>query len=65
MQSSNEKKEKKSMAFAICAIMVGFTIGSVSSSCNITNEFLWTFWAILIAFQGIQITGDSFSEVKR
>lgn len=48
-------KDKKtiSISLGIMSIMAGFAIGSISSSSNISSEWLWVFWSIVIAYQGI------------
>lgn len=48
-------KDKKNMtiSLALMCCMAGFVIGSISSSSNISSEWLWVFWAVAIAFQGI------------
>lgn len=48
------------ISLAIMSCMVGYIIGSVSSSSNISTEWLWVFWAIAIAFQGV----PTFEEKK-
>lgn len=48
-----------SISLGIMCCMVGYTLGSVSSSSNINSEWLWVFWAIAIAYQGI---GFEFSK---
>ena len=45
--------EFKSVMLAICAILIGFSIASVSSSSNSTSESLWVFWSICIVWQGV------------
>ncbi|GEM02103.1 teichuronic acid biosynthesis protein TuaE [Halolactibacillus halophilus] len=57
-KSSN--KIEITISLAIMSSMVGYIVGSVSSSSNISSEWLWVFWAIAIAFQGI----PKFSENK-
>ncbi len=49
-------KIEVTISLAIMSSMVGYIIGSVSSSSNISSEWLWVFWAIAIAFQGISRT---------
>jgi len=44
--------------------MVGFVIGSVSSSSNINNEWLWVYWGIAVAYQGMQQEKLKISEVS-
>ncbi|MCL2312966.1 MAG: O-antigen ligase family protein [Firmicutes bacterium] len=45
-------ENEKIISLGFMCIMVGFVIGSISSSSNIGTEWLWVFWAITIAFQG-------------
>ena len=45
--------QTKSIALAIMCYQVGFIIGSISSSSNLYTEWLWIFWAVCVAFQGI------------
>lgn len=42
-------RRTQSLWIAVC--MVGFVMGGVSSSSNISTEWLWSFWAIAIAYQ--------------
>jgi teichuronic acid biosynthesis protein TuaE len=44
-----------SISLGIICFMVGYVIGSISSSSNISSEWLWVFWGIAIAYQGIEI----------
>lgn len=44
--------QTRAIAFGFLCCMVGFLVGSVSSSSNIKTEWLWIFWAVAIAFQG-------------
>ncbi len=43
-----------SLSLGIMCCLAGFTIGGISSSSNIGSEWLWVFWAIVIAYQGIE-----------
>lgn len=56
----NNKKDKNTrvLALAFLSCMVGFLIGSISASSNITVEWLWVFWAVAISFQGISTYGS-------
>lgn len=47
-------KLHRSISLSIMCCMSGFIVGSISSSSNIPCEWLWVFWAICIAFQGIE-----------
>lgn len=51
----SREKIDHSISLGIGFSMVGFIIGSLSSSSNLNNEWLWIFWAIAIAYQGIEI----------
>jgi len=58
--SSAYKKFKRSkdkvdisISLGIMCCMIGYVIGSISSSSNIKSEWLWVFWGIAIAYQGM------------
>lgn len=51
---TNDIREK-GLSNVLCAFMLGYIIGGISSSSNITNECLWVFWAICISYQGMVI----------
>lgn len=51
-----------SISLGIAFSMVGFIIGSISSSSNLNNEWLWVFWAIAIAYQGIEIRNADYKK---
>lgn len=53
-----EDKLGMSLSLGIMCIMAGYTVGSVSSSSNIKHDWLWIFWAIIIAYQGIREKGS-------
>jgi len=40
------------ISLGILCCLAGYIIGGVSSSSNMDSEWLWTFWAIVIAYQG-------------
>lgn len=42
----------KSISLGVLCCMFGFLIGSISSSSNIRVEWLWVFWAVVVALQG-------------
>lgn len=44
----------KYVSIAICCILTGFTIASVSSSSNMNNEWLWMFWGVCISYEGLR-----------
>lgn len=50
---SAKNKKSVSIALGIICCMVGYIIGSISSSSNLISEWLWCFWGISVAFQGI------------
>lgn len=51
-QSSGNKRDK-SISLGILCCAVGFIVGSISASSNISVEWLWCFWAICIVYQGV------------
>lgn len=48
----------RSISTGILCSMAGFLIGSMSSSSNINCEWLWVFWAIVIAYQGLNVENE-------
>lgn len=42
----------KSISLGVLCCMFGFLIGGISSSSNIRVEWLWVFWAVVVALQG-------------
>lgn len=46
------------LSAGILSIMVAYIIGGISSSSNMNAEWLWVFWAIAIAYQGVQPKAD-------
>jgi len=57
-------REIRAIAMAISSIMASYIIAGISSSSNMTNEFLWVFWAICIIFQGIMHEDEGEAELK-
>lgn len=49
----SRSKVDMSMSLGIMCFMIGYVIGSISSSSNISSEWLWVFWGIAIAYQGV------------
>ncbi len=47
------KDEMKALYLSICSIMIGFIVGSISSSSNFTSETLWIMWGLIICLQGV------------
>lgn len=43
----------KSISLGIMCFMVGYVVGAISSSSNISGEWLWVFWGIAVAYQGM------------
>ncbi|MCI9132641.1 MAG: O-antigen ligase family protein [Lachnospiraceae bacterium] len=43
----------KAIGVSICAIMFGYVIVGIGASSNMTNEWLWIFWGVCIAYQGV------------
>lgn len=41
------------IGLSISAFMFGYSVTSLGSSSNMTSEYLWVFWAICIAYQGL------------
>lgn len=42
-----------SISLGTMCFIGGYIIGSISSSSNINSEWLWVFWGIVVAYQGI------------
>jgi len=61
-----ESKENLSstLSLGMLCFLIGFIVASVSSSSNINKEWLWIFWAIVIAFQGLPMSSEKHSETK-
>ncbi|MGE4284703.1 MAG: O-antigen ligase family protein [Clostridia bacterium] len=51
--SKTENKEVSVIATFIACSLAGFVIGAVSSSSNISSEWLWVYMAVVIAFVGV------------
>jgi len=52
---TSKDKTEIYIALSMIGALVAFSIGSVSSSSNISNYSIWVFFAIAIAFQGLLI----------
>lgn len=48
--------KQKNVSLYIAALMVGFIVGSISSSSLISLEWNWVLWGIVISYQGIMCT---------
>ncbi len=53
------KGPEAAIAIAFASFMAGFVIAGISSSTHMTNEWLWVFWGLLIAYQGVSLESDS------
>ena len=49
----NNNKMNKTLSISFISCMAAYVIGSISASSNISAEWLWVFWALAIAYQGI------------
>jgi teichuronic acid biosynthesis protein TuaE len=49
----NNNKMNKTLSISFISCMAAYIIGSISASSNISAEWLWVFWALAIAYQGI------------
>jgi len=61
--SSNDKFIKSTSLSLLC-YSVAFIISSVSSSSNLPKEWLWVFWAIVIAYIGYIKNSDHYHDKK-
>ena len=57
--SANIEMERISLGIMFC--MIAFIVGSISSSSNINREWLWLFWGVAVAFQGL---GNNYKKNK-
>ena len=48
----SKSRDERVISLGLMGILVGFIVGSMSASSNISEEWLWVFFAIMIAFQG-------------
>lgn len=46
----------RSISISIIAIMVSYLITSFSSSSNLSSEWLWMFWGVVVTYQGLVAT---------
>jgi hypothetical protein len=56
----NADRYHKGIAAVFFVFHSMYSVASVSSSSNFSTEWLWIFWALMIAFQGV-----STSKIKR
>ena len=61
---NTESDFDKNIAFGILLFMTAFIIASISSSSNISNEWLWVYWGTVIAFQGYALDNIRFKVKK-
>ena len=50
---STDDPTVKSICLGLLCCMVGFILGGISPSSVMGMEWLWVFWAVAIAFQGL------------
>ena len=55
---STSKLDQSISLGSICC-MVAYVVGSISSSTNMSSEWLWVFWGVLIAYQGTEMSSVS------
>lgn len=53
---------QKHISIGLLAILSGFIIGSISSSSNMTSEWLWVFWGLVISYQGLKDKDEVYKE---
>lgn len=63
-RESNDKVNI-SISLGIMCCMAGYVVGSISSSSNINSEWLWVFWAIVIAYQGMNSFIESSIRIEK
>lgn len=55
---TSTNKQDLTISLGIMSIMSGYIIASIGSSSNMIAEWLWVFWAIVIAYEGIDIESE-------
>jgi|GEM_PF-1314224 len=60
----SENEFDKSIAYGVLLFMTAFIIASISSSSNISKEWLWVYWSTVIAFQGYALDNIRFKVDK-
>ena len=60
----SENEFDKSIAYGVLLFMAAFIIASISSSSNISKEWLWVYWSTVIAFQGYALDNIRFKVDK-
>lgn len=53
------------LSIGILSIMIAYIIASISSSSNLNSEWLWVFWGIAIAYQGVQPKTTEMTESEQ
>lgn len=51
---NSSEKVNAAMAVGIMSFMIAYIIASISASSNMNSEWLWVFWGIVIAYQGLR-----------
>mgnify|MGYP000865788832 CR=1 FL=1 len=49
-------KTDKTISLCFLCSLIGYIIGGMSSSSNLSSEWLWVFWSIVITYQGLELT---------
>lgn len=62
-RTQTKSKTKRKLSLAICCWMIGFVVSSVSASSNITCEWFWIIWGLLIAYQGLNEKKEVYLQV--
>ena len=62
---TSEDKVDISISLGIMCCMAGYIVGSISSSSNISSEWLWVFWGIAIAYQGMSSIDNKAVTARR
>ena len=57
-KSANNRTDM-TISLGIMSIMSGYIVASISSSSNMSSEWLWVFWAIAIAYQGMTLSNNN------
>jgi teichuronic acid biosynthesis protein TuaE len=52
---TSTNRQDLTISLGIMSTMIGYIVASISSSSNMSAEWLWVFWAIVIAYQGVDV----------
>lgn len=61
----SQDKADLSISLGFISIISGYIVASISSSSNISSEWIWVFWGITIAYQGIESKNENRIFEKR